>query len=315
MVGLVGMVGASSACSDDEASAPCPTPNDASFPDALTDAAPPATDSGVADTGPTDAGPTVSVTLGVTGDIKIGPDLLFAYFHQDDTIIRSSEEPGCVAFVRSLNKAYANALDLQVDGDFFGQDGGPAGVQTFGADPTSNAYEYFLAAGEAFYPNDVAVRVKLSKTADVVFPEIPVTTLRSSTLPLLTITEPTLPDGSPKVTFSAAKDFEVKWTVPPSVDAGAAPSERVVVTLKQFGTITKAGELFCSFPIAAGKGRVPSSLLREFRKLMVPAAGAAITGGILNISSGDQRELRIGEASYVVQTTRDDFGPAAELEP
>lgn len=296
--GIVGF-----ACSSPPSDCPGAPAADASTGDAADattmDAAPPA-DAG--DAGQ-DAAPIVTSTLGATGTIEFSPSSLVAYFRYDDTIVRTSEEPGCVLFVRTAFKPFANAGDLSVGGDFVGTDGGLATPGSYSA-ATDNSYEVFLPPGTSFFPESPVMRLQLEKADYDAFPAIPLTTLRTATTaPQLKVKTPVVPDAG-ALALSAAKGLAITWDVPAVGDAGALPAARVAVTLKGLATTSREADLRCGFPAAAGSAVLPASLFREIRARLLPGGvGSAITGGFLSIGFGDQREVRSGEASYVIQVT------------
>ena len=267
-----------------------------------------------ADAPPDDAGPSVTSTLAATGTIELAPSLMLAYFRYDDTVVRTSAEPGCVLFVRTAYKPFANAGNLIVGGDFVGKDGGLATPGSYSTENAmGNAYEVFLSP-EVFFPTAPAMRLQIEKADYEAFPAIALTTLRTPTTTPLQVKTPSVPDAGPLV-LSAAKGLSISWSVPASEDAGSLPPARVSVSLKGLATASLEADLRCGFPVASGGAVLPPSLLREIQRRLQPGSvGPAITGGFLSIGFGDQREIRSGDATYVVQVTRSESSSFVDVE-
>lgn len=243
--------------------------------------------------------PPISWTIGTTGTITIYESAAIGEFFEDDVIVRSPEAPDCVARVRSGTKPRSPAGDLSVGGDYIGQDGGPPAIVV--VQPTAdNRYEHFLDMPPFFFPtpgNGEKVQVELSGTDTV--PAMPVATLRSPVLPQIEVTAPTNPDSG-AVTVDSKKPFKVKWTV---ADAGAI-SQRVILAMMYTFTPKRAADIRCSWPLSAGEGTLPESLMSEVRGRVVGGTGPL--DGRIEVTAGDMKEVTVGGASYVVTATRGD---------
>lgn len=292
-------------CSSDDEATTINSP-DAAPPPINTSTPPPAT--GDAASAPPDAGdagqdassaPSIAWTTGSTGTITIYEFAAIGEFFEDDVIVRSPEAPDCVARVRSRTKPRSPAGDLSVGGDYIGQDGGPPAIVV--VQPTAESrYEHFLDMPPFFFPtpgNGEKVQVELSGTDTV--PAMPVATLRSPVLPQVEVTAPTIPDSG-TVTVDSQKPFTVKWTV---ADAGATP-QRVILALHTLESPKRAADIRCSWPLSAGEGTLPVSLMSEIRGRVVGGTGPVL--GRIEVNAGDMKEVTVGGASYVVVATRSD---------
>ena len=62
------------------------------------------------------------------------------------------------------------------------------------------------------------------------------------------------------------------------------------------------GQIFCGFPVADGRGNVPTQLLSALRSRL---GGSGALDGNIDVNSGEFREITTAGASYVVFTTTD----------
>jgi hypothetical protein len=303
-----GSVAALSGCSSDEATAePTPTAEagPVTKPDGSTtipDAGQPPIEAG-GDTGQVDAyvNP-VTTVLGATGKLNVYPFGVIASFHEDDTIIHSSEAPDCVAHVRSVTKPGSPAGNLTVGGDAVGKAGGPPAPVVIPPDSTAdNSYVAFLDDPLLFFPQPGQgehVQLSLEGTGSV--PAMPVTSLTATVLDHVTVTVPMVPDSG-TVSIDSTKAFALKWDV---ADAGAA-APRVVAQFQNMFNAKKVVDIVCSWPLSAGQATIPASFLAA-----VKAQAGEIEGGQIVLYLGDAKEATSAAHSYTIVLARD---PSAEL--
>ncbi len=259
--------------------------------DATADVGTDAADSG-------DAGPTLSVTTGLNGRIEIEPTSVLAEFRLEDTIIRASDAPGCVAMVRAAARE-SERIDvgtMRIGGDAVGQDGGIPSPLSPPFDSEGKYYYGSVGIGESLFFPGISSRVQVQ--IENGYPEVgihpmPVTTLRSSPFGMIHVLTPALPDAGSLVVRSD-QDFNITWNVPTTggADAGGAGERMILDLFFLLGTGgARAADIRCSAPVAAGRGSLPASLLREVKVRLSPSA--PIEGAKLRIRSGDQREVVI----------------------
>ena len=63
------------------------------------------------------------------------------------------------------------------------------------------------------------------------------------------------------------------------------------------------GKLYCSWPTSSGRGKVPAPLLGEFRGRL---GGRGAIDAVVDMYSGEFRELATPKSSYVLLVTTDD---------
>jgi hypothetical protein len=259
-------------------------------------------DTSVADTSvaDADAGPTITTTVGTTGRIHVFGDAVFADFHEDDTIVRASNAPECVAHVASASKPFSNVGKITIGGTIVGSDGGAPTAVEVTADPTmENAYAYF---GEVFGANDT-LTVQVATAGTIYIPALALQTLKPPAAAAVTVTAPTKPAPvgmiPGRLTIPSTQPFEIKWTVP----GGNVADKRIVFA---FSGITgtpplKNVALFCGYPLAQASATIPANVLADLKS----RAGTGANGQV-HIWVGGQKEVSAGGASYVIEVTRND---------
>jgi hypothetical protein len=230
-------------------------------------------------------------SIGSTGEIRITDEYVSASFHEDDTILRSSAAPDCVAHIRSKTKLFSPAGTVTIAGT--SPDGGAGDVFVM---PPDQATGYFYEAGGFVFPPSGDFQVKLSMSRTATFPAIAVQSLPTPPASSIVLTTPARPDSGPLVIASTSA-FEVAWNVP----VGANPNHRVGLRFNEFDSVdgSKKATLYCSFALSAGSGSIPSHLLTEIKS----AAGAGATG-LVSIHVGAQKEVADNGASYAVAVLR-----------
>jgi hypothetical protein len=260
-----------------------PTPNDANGNTDVTVI--PGTDAGV----DAEAGAVITSILGSNGFIKIFDEVVQADFYEDDTIIRATDGPDCVAYVRSETKPRSSAGSITVGGGIVGQDGGPDAAII--VEPGQE--NYYALVAPVFAPS-TAVQVQVSKSATSSLAELPVVTLQTPGQPKVVVTQPTPPDGGADLVIETAEALEVKWT-PPSNPGNL----RFIMYFNDLLAPGKKGDIACHFPLSAGKGTIPASLLKELR-----ARFGQNISGFAYYGVGDAKEVVIGNTSYFIVVTR-----------
>lgn len=242
-----------------------------------------------------DAGPGVTVTTGVgpTGLIELDDVGAIALFYEDDTIVHVSDAANCVAHLRSETKPASTAGTITVGGDIVGAVGGPAAAVDIAPDPADPTNFYFSA--DLVFPADDLLSLEVTKTATTVFPAIAATTLKTPPAGTVIVSQPAKPDAG-DLEVSSANDLAFAWT-PPASTAGQSLSVR----FSDLVTNGKRANVMCQFPLAAGSGHVPSSLLSHVRTWL----GGEATGLIVT-NAGGAAEVKAGAASFVVFTARAD---------
>lgn len=299
--GFAAIVGVLAACSDSD-STPDDTHDtkDSGVGDATPDVETPQVDSG--NEQQVDAGPTLTSTTGSTGFVQIRDAYVMAAFREDDTIVRASDTPECVLHSYSVSKPYSEAGTLTIGGEIVDSDGGPSEAITI--TPDEERQYFFMPepppdVGGVFHPGDVFV-VHVEGSGSAAFPSMPAQSLPTALVGELDVTKPEHPGGDP-LSISSAQPFEITWTPPEDAD----PNHRVIVQLRELaGEETPRGaNVYCSYPIAAGKGTIAASLLAEIKRI---ASGTSFPVGALDIVAGGFKEFTGGGASYVIHASRDD---------
>lgn len=296
-------------CGDDDDDTPNPGTGDSGTVDARTDTGPTDPDGGeapdsTAPDGGGDAGPTITTTIGSTGNIAVTRTGAVAEFYEDDTILHTSDSPGCVAFIRSGAKPKSSAGDLTVGGDRVGTPGGPAAAlvaqpDTASGDPVGfNLYFAFVNDGEELFAGpgkNEAVQVQLAGAT--AFPSLPVTTFRAPIAETVDLLQPQPPDAG-VVVIDSTKPLVVKWAVP-TPDAGGVAGQNVVFGTQQTALTTNdktAVNFQCSWPLAAGTGTISSAFFSYIKS----RAGTEVLNGVIGINPGDFKEIASAGASYIV---------------
>ncbi len=272
-------------------------------------------DGGVADSGNTssDSGdtgstPVVTETTAPSGIITVWPDALFGYFFTDNAVVRVSNAPECVVHLRASNKPFASAGDhLTFGGDFVGQDGGFPTVQDFPpADQSAEAYQnaYEVVGGPPFfYPDENDPRglgslsIQLATSGSDWVPAMPVQTLHSPAVPLVEVSKPVLPTDGTNIQVAHDSPFVVQWTVP----AGDVANQRMVVSFSSLTSVNRIGDLRCGYPLSAGQATIPANVMTEYWSRLGGGAAGVLANGVLRILAGDQREVVVNGASYVIE--------------
>ena len=238
--------------------------------------------------------PKVTPSTGSTGFFEIYPDLVQGNFHRRDTILRASDAPDCVAYVRSNTSPLVPGGDVTVGGDNVGQVGGPPFPIVVSPD-AQNSYVYFLDNPPVLYPAGSSLRVQVKTSGAAHVPALPKTTLHSPSFPTIHVSKPVVPPGA-DVPIPSTAPFEILWTIP---DANAGAQNRknsMILSLMFIIGNERMGELHCGAPVNAGRATLPESLLRALKRRIAPNPGAS-----LRIRAGDQREVVVDGASYVLQ--------------
>ena len=246
--------------------------------------------------------PTVTTTFGPSGSIVVYPFLFAGDFREDDTIVHVSDSPDCIAHVWGATKPNSDVGNVTVTSALVGQAGGPTVPIVISADPQADmTYAGFPDQGELFLTpsNGETVQVQIAGTNSV--PAMPVTTLNAPVLDGVTSTEPVLLDAGGEPSYGdidSKKPLVLKWQV---ADAGPATGQRVVFHTAIPLTSFKAEmTIDCSWPLSAGTGTVPASLLTYLRE----RAGGGDLSGYAQVDTGDMKEVVVGGASYVVIVSR-----------
>jgi hypothetical protein len=240
-------------------------------------------------------------TSGSTGHVEIGDFFIGGIFFADDTILRANGHPGCVAHVESPDEALAAAGTLTVSSDAVGTPGGPPAPFAINPDGRS---EYFEFPDPALFNVGEGTRVQVELAGSPGFPPIPRTSLRSSAFGPINVTAPQIP-GSGILAVSSTAPLKFAWdlpeTRPPRAGCGRH-QPNVSVRLFALGP-AHWGQLYCSWPTSAGRGKVPAALLKEFRSQL---GGTGAVDAVVDMYSGEFSELATTTSSYVVFVTTDD---------
>ncbi|MBX3210004.1 MAG: hypothetical protein KF764_33550 [Labilithrix sp.] len=299
------------ACSDSDTS----TPGDGTSLDAGSDTSPQGTDAGAPDAADgaapdagQDGGPTISAALGSTGYVQIRDTYIVGAFREDDTILRASNAPECVAHIRSATKPISPAGTLTIGGAIVGADGGPEqAIVVDPLDPTDPLYLYQPdpppEVGGVFPPTETLV-VQIEGSGSLTFPLMPAQSLPSPAAGAIAFTKPAVDlDNPAPVVLPTSQAFEVTWTPPANPHA----DHRIILALQEVAAeeAPRLGSLHCSFPIASGKGTIPANLLAELRSRV---GGQGTAEGLFHVLAGGYKEFTGGGASYVIEVSRDDTG-------
>ena len=141
------------------------------------------------------------------------------------------------------------------------------------------------------YPDGTRVQIQLSGAPG--FPSIHHRNLRSSPFGVIVFAAPQVP-ASGVLSIASTLPFSLDWTAPDG--ARRAPQQSIAASLFVVGP-GAWGHLYCSWPLAEGRGEVPAVMLRELRTRL---GGAGALDGALDIYSGEFRELSTATSSYVI---------------
>lgn len=244
----------------------------------------------------------VTETEGPYGTVSIFPDAVFGDFFASGAILRASDSTACVGRIRPIPEGKSLVGEMKVTSPFLALTGAPSATVILDQDVDN---EYIFIGGPPFvYPRDRRVSVSVETTGGSGLPALPKTELHSASFPFLEVLEPVIPPVG-ELVIPSDQDFHVIWKPPvhgkgrSAVGASSRSEARVVVSLWFIAGFTLDGEIRCGFPVSAGRGVIPASLLREMRERISP--DAPIPSAILNVFLGDQREVRPGGASYVIE--------------
>lgn len=300
------------ACSDSDTT----TPDDGTSLDAGPDTspgdteagAPDASDGAAPDAGQDDAGPTFTSAPGSTGYVQVRDTYIVAHFREDDTVLRASNVPECVAHIRSATKPLSAAGSLTIGGAIVGADGGPEqAIVVDPLDPTDPLYVYQPDPPPDFggvFPPTETLLVQIEGSGSLAFPPMPAQSLPSPAAGAISFTKPVVDVDNPDpVVLTTSDTFEVTWTPPATPHA----DHRIILALQDIDAeeAPRLGNLHCSFPIAAGKGSIPANLLAELRSRV---GGQGTATGLFHVLAGGYKEFTGGGASYVIEVSRDDTG-------
>jgi len=255
-------------------------------------------DSGTSDgAGPDGEGPRVTGTVSSTGYVRIFRDAAFASFYEDDVVLRSTDAPDCVTYVRSATKLASSAGIITIGGDAVGQDGGPPTLVTV-PPPTPPDYSYarFMGAPPFFFAPASGQRVQVESAGTATVPAVPATTLRAPVFAPVSIVTPAIPDAGGLVVDSK-KGLDVTWTVQ---DAGAV-DQRIILFMEVVAQQRRLAQVICGFPYSRGSARVSTTLLAAVRaELGAFAVGTVMlhTGGWSQVSGdGVTHVVQVAETS------------------
>lgn len=241
----------------------------------------------------------VTSTLGSSGHIEISDFFIGAIFFADDIIVRVRTHPECVIHIETAAEPLVPAGTMTVTSDFVGTPGGPLAPFVINPYPRNEYFE-FPDPPLFNYPDGSKVEVEL--TGSSVVPPVRATTLRSPPFGPVNITAPHVPDSF-LVAISSTAPLKIEWDVPATDrDATSARhSQSMILHLFVLGPVHWA-ELYCSWPIWAGHGSVPTVLLRALR---APLGGIGAVDGAMDLMAGEYKEIAAPGFSYAVFVTTD----------
>ena len=246
-----------------------------------------------------DRGP--MTTLGSTGRLEIGDFFVGGVFYSNDEILRAQGHPECVVHLEAAEKPFAAAGTLTVSSDLVGTPGGALAPFVINPDGR-NEYDEFPDLPLFNFPDGTKVHVELAGSS--AFPPIRGATLRSSPFGVVNITAPRPPDTG-RLAIDSRAPLRFKWDVPTTHHHASLARHRQSVSVRLFVVGPERwGQLYCSWPIEDGHGKVPVVLLKELRKR---AGGTGKLDAALDVYSGEFKEIATAASSYVVFVTTD-FG-------
>jgi hypothetical protein len=239
------------------------------------------------------------------GLIQIHEDRVVGSFRTGATIVRRSDAPGCVIH-GGLLEALSPAGVLSVGGPIVGQPGGPE--QPIVVGQSSTITNQYLHLGTTYPPaTDLSIEVELS--ASELFPAMPTQTLRPPGPEAVVVLSPVPaphPTGVHTITVPSTEDFELTWRVP----TGEGQDRRMFIGLTRIGATTvgaPGSSIHCSFPLSAGRGTIPHTVLSH-----VLGGVSLPTSAIGTIAAGDHKEFAQDGVSYVLEVTRSAGSTAPE---
>jgi hypothetical protein len=244
--------------------------------------------------------PAVTATRGATGHIEISDFFIGATFFADDIILREAAHPECVAHLESPEESFSAAGTLTVSSGLVGMPGGPAAPFVMHADAGNQ--EYFDFPDPPLFQFLDSTKIQTELTGAPGFPPLRVTTLRSSSFDTISVTAPQLPDSG-VLAISSTAPLELQWDVPVlsrHAILGRHP-QSLSVRLFVLGP-ERWGQLYCSWPIAQGRGTIPALLSNAFRNQL---GGTGALDGNIDVYSGELREMATAGSSYVIFVTTD----------
>lgn len=284
------------ACSDSKVDGQASTSDAGSRVDGSVDKPPVVpTDGGVEAPDSGDAAVAITITTETTTSARLVIDetSVVGTFTVDDFVIRYGDI--CSAIVKNVGKGFSGAGKLQLGGDFVGAVGGLPSVIDVPID-VDKSYASFLADGQFFEPGSGS-RLQIESAGAPGVVALPATTLRVAPFKQVTILSPKRPDAGGLV-IKSTEDWKVEWTPPAlSGDAGSSAAQ-VILELSGFSTEAVEARVLCGFPVRAGAGVVPRSLLAAF-KAKLGVAGA-IPDGRMNLSAGDLKQVSVTNGRYFV---------------
>lgn len=205
--------------------------------------------------------------------------------------MRFSNAPECVLHLRPVDRPWVAAGTLTIGGPIVGTPG--AAEAPFVIEPDACDGSYF-GFGPTYPPSDeLAVEVSLAGRG--VFPTMPAQTLIPSPADPVEILSP-LPDELGAIAFPSTEDFEIAW-VPPLL--GGADQRLVFGLAVSADPHQPMAELYCGFPLDQGQATIPANVLGEVAQRIGSAAM-----GMVHLLAGGQREVAVGDASYVIEVAR-----------
>jgi hypothetical protein len=243
----------------------------------------------------------VTSTVGATGEIEIAPDFIQGTFSAGDIILRARAHPECVANITDAEKPLADAGTLTISSDLVGQEGGPPAPFVIQSDSDPFVHNLYVD-----YPSPVLYNVgeatrtwtKLSGNSN--FPAMPKTQVRSPAFASINITAPTVPPSGVLAIQSTAP-YKFKWDVP-SAPSPHKKTQRVSARLFALSPV-KWIQLFCSWPLTDGHGKLPVSLLRAMKEQL---AFDAPVDAVVDTYAGEFTEVATATSSYVIFPTNVD---------
>jgi hypothetical protein len=240
-----------------------------------------------------------TTAIGPTGRIEVSDFFVGAVFFADEIILRANANPECVAHIGAAEKPFAPAGALTVSSDLVGTPGGPPAALVINPDAINEYFE-FPDPPLFQFPDGAKTQVKLGGTP--VFPAIPLTTLRTPIFALVTVTAPVLPDTG-TLTVQSRAPLHFAWDVPSSHGGSRPFAHRQSVSVRLFALgPVRWGQLYCTWPISAGRGQIPAVLMSEMQAQL---GGTGAVDGVLDVYAGEFKELTPANASYVVFATTD----------
>lgn len=234
------------------------------------------------------SGPTKTEVLGTAGAVTIMSANAFAQYALDDQIVRWSDAPACVFYVRTPGKQPSAAGDMTFAG---GALAAPVVITTEEAAASQNSYSFGIDPGDVYNPGEeTEVQVEMEQVP-VAFPPMPLQTHR----PFGGTLEITAPSMTEENTVPSDGPLDITWTVPTG-DNVATQEIGFQATFNgagQFGD--KDVFLYCGFPLNAGQATIPKSVLSDIRARIGGEAAATLL-----ITAGGHSEVKSDNSTYVI---------------